>query len=373
MQSDNSIFNNIDTDAYTKKIITRIKNVLSTKSISQKDLANQLHVSAATISKLLAGQSNLTLQMVYAICKLLNIHIDSLLSDELNVFDNPPVLNDIEHSNSFGYDQEFLITNPHRKAFRGIMTEGDDCYFFYTKPTISNEKKGFLNGCLYLTPSEDQHSCTAHLKLKTGKKNKHGKDIVKEYFGSMVISLPTKSCYITLASKKYSDMAFLVFSHMFLNDEKLLTRLVGCLTTSAGDNRRPVFTKAIISRNPLDEKALKEIEGQLFINNSVISVRKDVLEKETSLDNENNVLSQLKKIEHIDNEYDLPYIQYYNIEENAIRSCSSLSSEEKISLINKLRSISSSSYYCKVSSRSDELLFDYISNLETQLHPESQE
>lgn len=374
-QAEHDIFNSMAAHDYTEKITKRIKNVLSVKSVSQRDLAEKLGTSTASISKLLTGKSNLNLQTIYTICKVLNINIDDLLSDEVNMFDNPQTLVDYgqELSESFGYDQEFLIANPQRKAFRGIITEEEECYFFYTKPTISNEKKGFLKGKLYLTPSEDKRSCTAHLKLKTGKKDKNGEDIVKEYFGSVLISLPTKSCYINLISKKYSDAAFLVFSHMFLNDEKLLTRLAGCLTTSAGTNRRPVYTKAVISRVLLDEHALKEIEGQLFINSSMISVRKDVLDKEQSSDGTNNIETLLKKIEHIDAEHDLPCVQYYNIEENAIRSSSSLSAEEKISLINKLRSISSAPYYCKVSSHSDELLFDYISNLETQFHLSSQD
>lgn len=367
--------NNLAANKYIETVIKRIKNIINVKSLSQKDIAEKAGISTSTLSKLLKNQSKLSLEMAYTISKVLEININTLLSEELNNFDNPQTLADYgtqDLSESFGDDQEFLIANPQRKAFRGIITEEGECYFFYTKPTISNEKKGFLKGQLYLTPSEDKRSCTAHLELKTGKKDKNGNDIVKEYFGSVLISLPTKSCYINLISKKYSDAAFLVFSHMFLNDEKLLTRLVGCLTTSAGDNRRPVYAKAVISRVALDEHALKEIEGQLFINNSVISVRKEVLDKEKSSDGTNNIVTQLKKIEHIDDEHDLPCVQYYNIEENVIRSSSSLSAEEKISLINKLRSISSAPYYCKVSSRSDELLFNYISNLETRLHLDSQ-
>ena len=370
-QTNSPIIESENTHAYVNKIITRIKNALNAKSISQKDLAENLKVATATISKLLAGQGVLNLKMVYAICQFLDIRIDSLLSDELNIFDDPQALADSitqVPADSFGYDQEFLITNPQRKAFRGITTEKDECYFFYTKPTISNEKQGFLKGKLYLTPSEDKRSCPARLELKTGKKDRDNQDIVKEYLGSLVISLPTKSCYINLTSEACSDMAFLVFSHMFLNNEKLLTRLAGCLTTSAGGNRRPVFTKALISRVELNDKQLNEIAGQLYINNSIISIRRDVLESQ----DDQSMIEQLKKIEHIKSE-DLPYIQYYNIEENAIRSCTSLSSEEKLNLINKLRFISSSPYYCKVSSRSDELLFDYISNLEVLNNSNSQE
>ena len=365
-----------DAKKYNSKIAKRIQSILDDKLISQKDLADKLCCSTATVSKWLTGKTSLTLPILYTICHIIEIDINSLFKDDSAVSNNISASTNhaiqLPSQSVQKYDQECLITDPHKKVFRGILNnqfDQNDCYFFYTKPTISNEKKGFLKGTLRLIPSRDQRSCTAHLKLKTGQKDKNGKDIIKEYLGSLIISLPTKSCYIDLVSEESCDMARLSFSHMFLNHKKLLTRLVACLTTSAGDNRRPVFTKAIISRVELNDKQLNEIAGQLYINNSVISIRKDVLEEKSQ--NDPNLLNQLKSIEHVESG-DLPYTQYYNIEENTI-SCSSLTLDEKQNLINKLRFISSSPYYCKISSHSDKLLFNYISNLEALNNSISQE
>ncbi len=362
---------------YNYKIAKRIQSILDDKSISQKDLADKLGRSTATVSKWLTGKTSLTLPILYTICRMIETDINDLFKDDSsapnNISASTSHVTQLPSQSGQKYDQECLITDPRKTAFRGILnnqSDQNDCYFFYTKPTISNEKKGFLKGTLRLIPSRDQRSCTAHLKLKTGQKDKNGKDIIKEYLGSFIISLPTKSCYIDLVSEESCDMARLSFSHMFLNHKKLLTRLVACLTTSAGDNRRPVFTKAIISRVELNDKQLNEIAGQLYINNSVISIRKDVLEEKSQ--NDPNILNQLKSIEHVESG-DLPYIQYYNIEENTIHSCSSLTSDEKRTLINKLRFISSSPYYCKISSHSDKLLFEYISKLETLNNSISQE
>ncbi len=362
---------------YNYKIAKRIQSILDDKLMSQKDLADKLGRSTATVSKWLTGKTSLTLPILYTICCIIETDINDLFKDDSAVSNNTSVstscTTQLPSQSGQKYDQESLITDPHKMQFRGILnnqSDQNDCYFFYTKPTISNEKKGFLKGTLRLSPSKDQHSCTAHLKLKTGQKDKNSKkDIIKEYSGSFIISLPTNSCYINLISEDSGDIASLVFSHMYLNNEKLLTRLVACLTTSAGDNRRPVFTKAIISRVELNEKQLNEVAGQLYINNSVISIRKDVLEEKSQ--NDPDLLNQLKSIEHVESG-DLPYTQYYNIEENTI-SCSSLTLDEKQNLINKLRFISSSPYYCKISSHSDKLLFNYISNLEALNNSISQE
>lgn len=361
---------------YNYKIAKRIQSILDDKSISQKDLADKLGRSTATVSKWLTGKTSLTLPILYTICRMIEIDINDLFKDDSSAPNNTSASTSYatQLSSQYGqkYDQEYLITDPCKTAFRGILnnqSDQNDCYFFYTKPTISNEKKGFLKGTLRLSPSKDQRSCIAHLKLKTGQKDENGKDIIKEYLGSLMISLPTNSCYIDLVSEESCDKACLSFSHMFFNRKKLLIRLVACLTTSAGGNRRPVFTKAIISRVELNDKQLNEIAGQLYINNSVISIRKDVLEEKSQ--NDPNILDQLKSIEHVESG-DLPYIQYYNIKEKTIR-CSSLTSDEQQTLINKLRFISSSPYYCKISRHSDELLFEYISNLEARNNSISQE
>ena len=52
-------------DAYVNTILTRIKDLLSKKSISQKEFAELCSISPSIVSKLLAGKSTLTIKLVY--------------------------------------------------------------------------------------------------------------------------------------------------------------------------------------------------------------------------------------------------------------------------------------------------------------------
>ena len=59
-------------------IAERIREVLKTKNITQKDFANQLHKRESEISKWLTGRHNFTMQTIAKIetalgCKLINI------------------------------------------------------------------------------------------------------------------------------------------------------------------------------------------------------------------------------------------------------------------------------------------------------------
>lgn len=358
----NSIENsNVLADKYTKTILNRIKTLLSKSGMSQKEFAESCGMSPATISKLLSGKAILTVRIAYQISSALNVKPETLLSstEEFKVYDKISSM-----SESSDGDEDSFISNPNRRAFKGIVNnryDENDFYYFYTKPTISNEKKGFLKGKFRLTASDDNQSCCAKLTLKTGKKDKNGLDIEKEFIGQTVISLPMEACCSFLKSDKYGDMASIVFSHMFLNDTPLLARLGGVLTISAGANRRPVFEKCIITRVPLTDDQLNEIQGQLFINSSLISIQKNILDNKDNFENEYALLEkadiELNKFETV----------YYNIEESQIRSSQHLSSHEKMELIHALRRVSTSPYYAKVSGRSDELLFEYISEIEAAL------
>lgn len=354
---------NVSADEYKKIILNRIKDLLSKTGISQKELGAACGMSPAAMSKLLSGKSALTVNTVYQIGKVLDIKPEILLSsiDEHKMYANILSL----HKSSNDDEEDSFISNPNRRAFKGILNNKyneNDFYYFYTKPTISNEKNSFLKGIFRLVASEDNQSCCASLRLKTGKQDRHGLDIEKEYIGQAFISLPMKACCSFLISPKYSDISCIVFSHMFLNDTSLLTRLAGCLTISSGANRRPVFSKCIISRVPLTDDQLNEVQGQLFINSSLISIQKDILDNQDNFKDENALL------EKADIELNKFEVAYYNIDESQIRSSQHLSSHEKMKLIHALRKISNSPYYAKISGRSDELLFEFISEIEASLN-----
>lgn len=65
---------------YSQKILERIKIELTRQKISQKTLAQLCNVSQPTISKLLKGDSPLTLEFIYKVSEKLDIPIETLLS-----------------------------------------------------------------------------------------------------------------------------------------------------------------------------------------------------------------------------------------------------------------------------------------------------
>lgn len=66
--------------AYRNKILTRIQKELNQKKISQKEIGNLCGLSQPTISKLLKGDSPLTLEFLFKLCKILDIQIETLVS-----------------------------------------------------------------------------------------------------------------------------------------------------------------------------------------------------------------------------------------------------------------------------------------------------
>ena len=76
----NSNNKKIEYITYSQKILERIKNELTKQKISQKTLAQLCNLSQPTISKLLKGDSPLTLEFIYQVSSKLNIPIETLLS-----------------------------------------------------------------------------------------------------------------------------------------------------------------------------------------------------------------------------------------------------------------------------------------------------
>ena len=71
MYDTNILLQNSDFITYNNKILNRIQNELSKKKISQKELAKLCNLSQPTISKLLKGDTPLTLKFLYNLCNVL--------------------------------------------------------------------------------------------------------------------------------------------------------------------------------------------------------------------------------------------------------------------------------------------------------------
>ena len=104
-------------DAYVNTILTRIKDLLSKKSISQKEFAELCSISPSIVSKLLAGKSTLTIKLVYIMCQALSVSPEILLAS------NEEARSVCTNSNS---DDDLLISDPEHRAFHGIINNRYD-------------------------------------------------------------------------------------------------------------------------------------------------------------------------------------------------------------------------------------------------------
>ena len=375
---------------YTNQILERIRNVMRSKGISQKILAERCQFSTAATSKILNAETNLSMNHIFRIASALELQIESLVSQEQNELDQVATVAKVTgkmgaDADDYGKgsliqryisgleDDRFadsILFDPSRPAFKGIINDPDDeddLYYFYTKPTISEEKNAFLKGKLKITAvASEAPYCKSVLELKTGQIDLNGKAVEKTYTGEMLISLPMRTCYLLMFSPVYAEVNMISFQHMFLNHEKLQCRIGACLTTSAGSNRRPTLEKCIISRVELNDQQLSELEGQLYINSSKIRIRTELLEEEENKHLKEQVLGVLGYKPNNSNSITPEAIEkhytsnYYEFEEMAIIAAPYMSSMQKIEMINRLRKLSDNPRYCKVSSDADEYLFAYL-------------
>lgn len=332
---------------YNSKILNRIHNELNTKKVSQKELAKLCNLSQPTISKLLKGDTPLTLKFLYTLCNALNISIDSLLASNDTLSDKlSNIQSEIQNTiyDNFHTENEAIVSDPTQYPFKGIL----GCYYFYCNPTISSESN-LLKGILELNRSsrDSKNFCSCKLTLYTGKYDINGQKEVKTYTGMMLISLPMQSCYCILSCDESAEYTFLLFHHMFLIKADLSCRIAAVLTTSAGSHRRPTMEKAILSRTELSDVDLQKIEGQLKINSSSIKIKEEDFNKYIS--------------NELPNGFSIPNCEkIYSIEEATIKS-SSLSEDEQFELINKLRKYSVEKRYVKISTHADDILYHFIS------------
>lgn len=346
-------------DEYCKEIIERIKHLMNERDISQGVLAAKSGLGQSTVSKFLAGDTRVSLIHVAKICRALEIdpgEILSLSSETRRVADDGSMLEIRE--------DDMLIDNPTHPAFKGYLRS----FKVYFNSTISSENK-ILQGDLKFQPSENRRYCAAELILDTGKKKTDGEVVQKHYKGKMLISLSMSACYCILTEVDIGEICFMVFNHMFLFHEELVCRLACVTTVSSGGNKRPTMHRLLISRiefdvdNPKTED-FKFLRGQLMLNTSDIVIEKKVYDrmKET----EKDILDQNEIRELLDEfENGCERLEVYRIDESKLRNMS-CATGSKVKLISLLREYSMSSKYNKISTKSDEHVYNYLEGKTTK-------
>lgn len=340
---------------YEETILETIKNKLQDMRITQKKLSDTTDISQPTLSKLLSGKTKFTVEQLARIAYALNLDISELISfshTDIPFQNNQRVVT--THSIP---ENDNLVCTTNRPAFKGYI---GNKYYIYFYSTISSETQ-LIHGTLSLTAS-NENKCLIHLEIYTGQIDVSGNKIKKTYTGDMIISVSLGSCYCTLINAEIGELCFLSFHHMFLFSQDILCRLGAVLTTSSGGNRRPTLHRMIISKYKFDlsegSKDFHFLKGQLKLNSSKILISKidfqNIL-KELDVEQDTDLKNFLSDFESLASSK-----EYYEIDESTLLGITT-SVENKIDGISLLREASAADKYNKISTKSDEFLFEYIS------------
>lgn len=345
---------------YTENILNRINNLMVRQNIKQLDLSARTNIGQSTLSKILSGDMKLTLQHIIKISYALNVTPPDLLTIEKNIdYISPPFPFFVSENegiiNEKYVNEEILIRNTKHAAFRGYT---NSTFYFYCYPTISTES-GLLEGILTFSTAEKTKCCLATLILYTGKFDLNNQPIHKKYEGELIISISMSACYCILSNPDNAELITMNFNHMFINAEELICRVGTMISTSSGGNRLPVMQRVLISKYKLhisgeNKRDLDFVKGQLKLNESTITIEeekiKELREQHPHL---NPYFEKCTK--------NLPLKEYYVIDEAKIRDLEVDDSSKPMAYaISLLRNASLAPKYNKISSKTDEYVFQYI-------------
>lgn len=350
---------------YCQTIINRINSLMDEKHLKQLDLASLSNIGQSSLSKILKGELRLTLQHIFKICIALDVNPEELLAFNQNISTTLPSkatkdYNNYDESGLFNdqyINEEILIRDKNHPAFNGYK---NNTFYMYLYSTISSESF-LLDGTISFDTSHSSF-CKATMSLNTGKIDTNGNPIEKYYSGELIISLTMGACYCVLTNTDIGEICFLNFKHMFLFNQELECRVGTISSTSSGGNRLPVIQRILISKRPLKIKNnnlddLEFVQGQLRLNNSKMLVsKKDLNELCKKFSNCPNILSFFEEFEKIS-----VHEEYLLLDEYSIKNIP-ITSDVKTEGLGLLRNISSALRYNKVSTKTDEFVFEYICN-----------
>lgn len=350
-------------DNYVDMVLKKIEEELKVQNMTIAKLSEETKICSSTLSKIINKKTKLSLEHLFRICRALKIEPSKMLEVKNENKQDFGVETGLFHSNKFK-NQDTLIRDPKNTAFNGYL--GQEFYvYFYS--TISSEVS-LICGKLKFDASKEATYCKATFELNTGKKDKNGQEICKKYEGELLISLSMSCCYCILMNSLIGEFCFLNFRHMFLFNQTLVCRVAAALTTSSGESKLPTIHRALLSYRQLyftddNDSDLDYIQAQLRLNNSNIIISKECFEEKVNKIIERPSISDnVKQI--IKNVISDQFVsEYYVIDEAKIRG-EIYSDAEKIKAINILRDLSVSSKYNKISPKSDEFFFKYLSDSE---------
>ena len=353
---------NMSESEYCNIVIKRIKEYMNKNEIKQLDLSKKSNINQSTLSKIMSGETKLTLQHIFRICNSLKVDPEILLSFDQEIATSTLHQIDAGLINKRYIDDQILIRNTTHHAFKGYITP--EPLFLYLYSTISSESL-LLEGNIIFEDTEYHNFCKATMNIFTGQKDFDGKPIVKVYHGELIISLTMGTCYCVLINKDIGEICSLYFKHAFLFNQKLACRVATVISTSSGSNRLPIMQRALITDtelkvNDATSSDFDFVRGQLKLNDSeIILSDSSYTEIKTLVDNTSGELKTFLS-ECINSANKLSdSINYYIFDETKIRSIN-VTSDAKAQGISMLRNLSISPKYNKISTKTEEFTFQYI-------------
>lgn len=357
-------FTNMTESEYADVILKRINLIMVNKGFKQLDLAEKSYIGQSTLSKLMKGEMRITLNHIIKICKALDIEPCDLFSLNKNIdfnYNNSSDITDDGLIDNKFIDNQILIRDTRHPAFKGYK---NNCFKFYCFSTISSEAN-LLEGELNFSETINFSYCNATLLLYTGQIDKSGNKITKKYTGELIISLTMGSCYCILVNSEIGEICLINFKHTFLFNQELECRVGALVSTSSGGNKLPIMQRVLISRQKLNVNDVNDpdytfIRGQLNLNDSSIYILEDLF-KDLLEDRENKY--NLKSLSEFFEDCDDYMVSrtYRVIDESKIRD-SAVSSDLKTEGIGVLRRYSTALKYNKISTKTEEFVFQYINN-----------
>lgn len=347
-------------------VSARIREAFERSGKSQRQIAAEigklgLPINQGSISKLMdykAEDGNKrapTLSMIHVVyfCKVLGLDVADVMDIAGNPLEEHDVLSPGPGHNEKA--QTFVFDPSQQEYFGYLLQEPFYCYFY---PTISSEHS-ILRGRLRFFENAPRRRCDASLELEVEQQlDENGQPITKKYTGTMVVSIPQRSCYCILYNLDYGEICMLNFHHRyFLTRHSLQCRLACAITTSAGENRRPTVHRMLITKNELSEEDLKILKPQLRLNTKRIVVPKEAVD---ALIKDGELQEKVSKLFGEGNQIEPK--PYYAFDESQIQS-QEIEVMDRIRAISRLREFSEAPCYNKSSSKADDLIFKYLNKI----------
>ncbi len=351
-------YSNMSESEYCNTVIKRIKEYMEKNDLKQLYLSKKSNINQSTLSKILSGEVKINLHHIFRLCNALNVDPKILLSFNQEIITDTMKQNDSGVVNKKYLDEQILIRSTTHPAFKGYI--GNEFYIYFYS-TISTETS-LLEGKLSFEDTEYHNYCKATLILYTGQKDSENKDITKNYYGELIVSLTMGTCYCILINSEIGEICSINFKHAFLFNQKLISRVCTVNSTSSGGNKLPIMQRALITEAKLNaihpnDEDFQFVRGQLKLNETAIYIPEKAIEGLITSDDD-SISKDLKDffsscIKMSDS------LKYDVFDETKIRSIN-VSSDVKAQGISILRNKSIALKYNKISTKTEEFVFQYI-------------